>query len=54
MLCDPSVLLAKALKLVFLHKQPWASEPWKTGIALNTPGQMRIQAPIAIGQGSAG
>lgn len=49
----PAVLRAKALKLVFLHKQPWATEPWKTGIAINTPGHMRIPVPIFIGQGSA-
>jgi len=53
-LCDLAVLRAKALKLVFLHKQPCATEPWKTGIALDTPGQMRIQVPISIGQGSVG
>jgi len=49
----PAVLHARALKLVYLSKLPWETEPWKTVLEANIPGQVRIPAPLFIGQGAA-
>ena len=46
-------VLQLALKLSYLTKLPWETEPWKGLIAENTPGATRIPAPIIITQGDA-
>ncbi|MDQ6821960.1 MAG: lipase family protein [Actinomycetota bacterium] len=44
-------VLQLALKISYLRKLPWETEPWKGLIAQNTPGHARIPAPIFITQG---
>jgi dienelactone hydrolase len=46
-------VLQLALKLGYLSKMPWETEPWKGLIADNTPGRAKIPAPIIITQGDA-
>ncbi len=48
----PAVLHARILKLVYLSKAPWETEPWKGVLETNTAGHMPIRAPIFIGQGA--
>ncbi len=48
----PAVLHAKVLKITFLSKQPWETEPWKSELETNTAGHMPIRAPLFIGQGA--
>jgi len=48
----PAVLHARVLKLVYLSKLPWETEPWKTVLDTNIPGRARISAPLFIGQGA--
>lgn len=48
-----SVPGALALGLTFLRTPPWESEPWKTIVAKNNPGNSPLNAPILIVQGTA-
>jgi acetyl esterase/lipase len=45
--------LTTILKVGYLKSPPWQTEPWKTLLQQNTPGQTRIPAPIFIAQGGA-
>ena len=46
-------VLQLALKVSYLKRLPWETEPWKGLIAENTPGHTEIPAPIIITQGDA-
>jgi hypothetical protein len=45
--------VSQALRITYLHTLPWETEPWKSLIARNSPGNGRIGAPILIAQGEA-
>jgi len=45
--------LTTILKVGYLKRPPWQTEPWKTLLAQNTPGQVKTPAPILISQGGA-
>jgi len=45
--------LTQILKIGFLKSPPWQTEPWKTLLQQNTPGQTTTPAPILISQGGA-
>lgn len=42
-----------ALRVTYLHTLPWETEPWKSLIARNSPGNEGIGPPILITQGEA-
>jgi pimeloyl-ACP methyl ester carboxylesterase len=42
-----------ALDLTFLHTPPWETEPWKTILEENNPGDTRTNSPLLIIQGDA-
>ncbi len=44
-------LVAQLLRISYLSRNPWETEPWKGLIAHNSPGHGRIDAPILITQG---
>jgi uncharacterized membrane protein HdeD (DUF308 family)/pimeloyl-ACP methyl ester carboxylesterase len=48
-----SVPSSLVLGLTFLSNPPWTTEPWKTIVAQNDPGQAPISAPVLITQGGA-
>lgn len=48
-----SGLLGQLLRIGYLKRLPWETEPWKGIIARNSPGRVRIPSPIAITQGEA-
>lgn len=50
--CPASAPAAIALNVSFLSNPPWATEPWKTIVAANTPGAVRADHPILITQGA--
>lgn len=41
-----------ALKISYLRKLPWETEPWKGLLARNSPGAVKIPAPVVITQGT--
>jgi alpha-beta hydrolase superfamily lysophospholipase len=45
--------LTQLLKIGFLKSPPWNADPWKTLLKENTPGAMKIPAPVLISQGGA-
>ena len=45
--------MAQLLRISYLKERPWDIEPWKGLIAENSPGRVRIGAPIMITQGEA-
>lgn len=48
-----AALVAQLLRISYLKERPWDIEPWKGLIAENSPGRVRIGAPIMITQGEA-
>ena len=46
-----AAVVAQLLRISYLHKKPWETEPWKSLIARNSPGLERIPAPVLITQG---
>jgi pimeloyl-ACP methyl ester carboxylesterase len=48
-----SVPASLALNLTFLHTPPWKTEPWRTILKKNNPGDTRTNAPLLIIQGDA-
>jgi pimeloyl-ACP methyl ester carboxylesterase len=48
-----AVLVAQLLRITYLKELPWETEPWKSLLAENTPGRVKIGAPIIITQGEA-
>jgi pimeloyl-ACP methyl ester carboxylesterase len=48
-----AALVAQLLRISYLKERPWDIEPWKGPIAENSPGRVRIGAPIMITQGEA-
>jgi predicted alpha/beta hydrolase len=43
---------AELLKLRFLDRLPWETEPWATILADNTPGGSLVDAPVFVAQGA--
>ncbi len=48
-----AALASQLLKISYLHRRPWETEPWKTLIGKNNPGHVKINAPVMITQGEA-
>ncbi len=48
-----AVVVSQALRVTYLRTLPWETEPWKSLIARNSPGNGEIGAPILIAQGEA-
>jgi pimeloyl-ACP methyl ester carboxylesterase len=46
-------VVSLALKVAYLHKVPWETEPWKGLLQRNSPGSQKISVPILIAQGEA-
>ncbi len=45
--------LTQLLKISYLKSLPWTTEPWKSLLLQNSPGQTKIPAPVLISQGAA-
>jgi pimeloyl-ACP methyl ester carboxylesterase len=45
-------VVSTALKITYLHANPWESAPWKGLLEQNSPGGAKIGAPILITQGT--
>ena len=41
------------LGITFLSNPPWATEPWKGIVAVNTPGEVAVGLPVLLTQGTA-
>ncbi len=48
-----AAIVSQALKISYLRRLPWETEPWTGLIAKNSPGHERIRAPIIVTQGEA-
>jgi pimeloyl-ACP methyl ester carboxylesterase len=48
-----ATIVSNALKISYLRRLPWETEPWRGLLIRNDPGQARIEAPTIITQGGA-
>jgi acetyl esterase/lipase len=48
-----AAVVSQALRVTYLHKIPWETEPWKSRLERNSPGNGTTGAPMLITQGEA-